>query len=453
MVLTRRLLPTLLSLAAATAAVAVPAAARADAPWSPPATIPGAAQLTAPLVVTSAGQGVALAAANRSPDAPTGAASELVPLGLNGAVSGTIRGLRIAEAQLATYASNRTVIAGSTLDARGTISDKSHVQVALGTAGGAPGTLRGLSGSTSEHVFALAADPAGDVAVVTGNTKRRRVLVRRPGSSTFRSVLTINVSSRARGATVAVGPQGDVLVVWEDDHHIFTRHIGRNGHTGKQFRVGDGVQSRLQAAIDRSGRELVAWASQRVNEGEASSPAEVFFVTAASGHGFGSARHVESVGATGAGRFVGDPAVRLVVGPDGTTTVLAWTGFDGTHYVARAAAVSGGHVGAAQVVSDPARNGVLGDLAVGPGGSAFVLWRAGVAGADPDGTPSGVLAAVRPAAAAPFGASEAITPAGQVAPVAPSVAAGPTTGTALALLPRLTPAVDLQVAARAASGG
>ena len=449
MILLRRLLPAL----AGTAALAVPATAMADPPWTAPAAGPGAAQLATPLAITSAGRGVALAAANRSPQAPAGAASELVPLGLDGRINGTIRGLRIAAAQLATYATNRTVIAGSTLDARGTISDRSHVQVALGSAGGNPGTLRGITGSTGEHVFALASDHAGDIAVVTGNTRRRRVLIRRPGSSTFRLALTIAVSSRARGATVAVGPKGDVLVMWEDNHQIFTRHLGPTGHPGTRFHVGDGVQSRLQAAIDKSGREMVAWASQRVSEGESASPAEVFFATAAPGRGFGSARHVESAGATGAGRFVSDPAVRLVVGSDTTTTVLAWTGFDGTHFVARAAPVSGGHIGARQVVSDPARNGVLGDLAVGTGGSAVVLWRAGVAGADADGSPAGVLAAVRPSAGAPFGASEPITPAGQDTPVAPSVATGPTAGGALALLPTLTPAAALQVAARAPSAG
>ncbi|HEV7752646.1 MAG TPA: hypothetical protein VGO71_13965 [Baekduia sp.] len=451
MALARRMLPALLTLTALAGAAALPASAIADPPWTAPSTIPGAAPGVTPLTITASGHGVALAGADRSGNAPAGAASELVPLGLDGRPSGPTRGLTIAAAQLATYAGDRVVVAGSTLDARGTISDSSHVQVAFGSASGALGTLRGLTHSTGERVFALASDAAGDIAVVTGNLGRRRLWVRRPGSSTFRVALTIPVSSRARDATVGVGPRGDVLVVWEDSHHIFTRHIGRTGHAGTRFQVGDGVQSRLQAAIDGSGRELVAWASQRVDEGESATPATVFFATAAPGHGFGTARRLEAAAATGGAALVSAPAVRLVVGP-GDATVLSFNGLDGSREVVRAAAVSGGHVGAPQVVSDPARDAVLGDVAVGRSGSAVVLWRAPAPGADPASAPTAVLASVRPAEGRPFAPLEAVTPAGVQVPVAPTVAADPAGGGALALLPTIAPN-GLQVSARPSLGG
>jgi hypothetical protein len=181
-----RRLPIALALGAALIP-ALPSVAAADAPWSAPTPIPGAGGQTAPLVVTRAGHGVLLAGADRSGAAPAGAASELVPLGPDGRPSGPARGLKIAAAKLVTYASDRVVVAGSTLDARGTISDRSHVQVAFGSASGPLGTLRGLTGSTGQDVRALAANKAGDVVLVTANTKKRQVWIRRHGGpSTFR---------------------------------------------------------------------------------------------------------------------------------------------------------------------------------------------------------------------------------------------------------------------------
>ncbi|MGZ4269369.1 MAG: hypothetical protein ACXVSX_09180 [Solirubrobacteraceae bacterium] len=216
-----------------------------------------------------------------------------MPLGLDGR-PGSPRGLGVAAALLATYASDRIVVAGSTLDGRGTISDASHVQVAFGSAGGDLGPLRGLRGTTGQRAFALAANHAGEVAVFCGDASRTRtVWVRRPGSSRFRAALRIAVGRRARGATVAVGPQGDVLAVWEDDHRVYARHLGRSLHAGAVHRIGDGVQSQLQAAIEDSGRLDIAWETQRVSEGDAAAPTTVRFATAAPGHGFGRQRTVE----------------------------------------------------------------------------------------------------------------------------------------------------------------
>jgi hypothetical protein len=452
MTLPRRTLPTLLALAALSAAAAAPTSALADAPWTPPAMIPGAADLVTPLTITAAGHGVALAAADRSGAAPAGAASQLVALGADGRPSGPARGLPIAAAKLAAYASDRIVVAGDTLDARGTISGQSRVQVAFGSATGAVGALRGLSNSSGENVLGLASDPKGDVALLTGNTARRRLWLRRPGSTAFRLALTIPVSNRGRGATVAVGSRGDVLVVWEDNHHIFTRHLGRTGHPGAVHRVGDGVQSQLQAAIDGTGRELVAWASQRVNEGEAATPATVFFATAAPGHGFGAARRLEAPVATGASAAVSAPAVRLVVGA-GDATVLAFNGLEGTRNVVRAATIAGGHVGAPQVVSGATGDAVLGDVAVGRNGAAVILWRGRAAGDAASAGLTTVVATIRPASGAAFGPPEAVSPAGINVPVAPTVAADPANGGALALLPKLAPDGGLLVTARPSVAG
>ena len=176
------------------------------------------------------------------------------------------------------------------------------------------------------------------------------IFLRRKGTSTFARVLTIAVSSTARDVTVALSPDGQLLVVWEDRHEVFARHRGTSGTWGAVHTLGPGVQSDLQAAMDETGRMMVAWKSQRVNEGESNSPAVVSFITAAPGHGSGSRRTIETVGVQGAGRFVSSPGVRLAVtGRD--QALLAWTGFDGTHFVARALPLSAGHLGARQALS------------------------------------------------------------------------------------------------------
>jgi hypothetical protein len=275
----------------------------------------------------------------------------------------------------------------------------------------------------------LAGNARGDLAVVTGDASRvRTVYERSAGTGSFRVALRISVSNRARGATVAVGPKGDVLVVWEDNHVIFARHLGTTGHAGAVHRIGDGVQSQLQAAIDDSGRLEVAWKTQRVSEGESNTPAIVRFATAAPGHGFGAQRTVETVGASGTGRFVGAPGVRLVPEADGHT-LLAWTGFDASHFVVRASEVVAGRRGAPQTLSPAGVDAVLGDAATGADGAAVVAWRSGVQGADPvPGASETVFASHRDAGASAFGAPEQVSDDGENAATAPFAALDPMSG-------------------------
>jgi hypothetical protein len=380
------------------------------------------------MVVTPAGNAEILVPVSRTALGSTDTVpSELVPLGPDGA-PGTAQPVAVAAGLLTTYAKNHVAVAGSTL-VDGTITDRSHSAVALGTAGGQLGAARGLSASTGQHVMGLAGNAEGDLAVVTGDASHVRTLyVRRAGTGTFRVALRIAVSNRARGATVAVGPAGDILVVWEDNHAIFARHLGRTGHAGAVHRIGDGVQSDLQAAIDDSGRLEVAWKTQRVNEGESDSPAIVRFATAAPGHGFGPQRTIETVGATGTGRYVSAPAVRLLAQADGHT-LLAWTGFDGSHFVVRVAAIVGGHRGTPQTLSPAGVDGVLGDAATGRGGAAVVVWRSGVQGADPvAGATQAVFVSHRDAGALGFGAPEQISESGESAGTAPFAAMDPVSG-------------------------
>jgi hypothetical protein len=419
-------------------ALAAPATALAAPPWSAPATIPNALGSSTPIVVTPAGNAELLAPISRTAAGSSGGPpSELVPIAATGQ-PGAAQTVAAAAGLLTTYAKNRVAVAGSTL-VDGTITDRSHSTVALGTAGGALGAARGLSGSTGQHVMGLAGNARGDLAVVTGDASHVRTLyVRRAGTTSFRVELRIAVTSRARGATVAVGPKGDVLVVWEDNHEIFARHLGTTGHAGALHRIGDGVQSQLQAAIDDSGRLEVAWKTQRVSEGESNTPAIVRFATAAPNHGFGPQRTVETVGASGTGRFVGAPGVRLIAEANGST-LLAWTGFDGSHFVVRATEVVNGHRGAPQTLSPAGEDAVLGDAATGANGAAVIAWRSGVQGADPvpGGTPT-VFASHRDAGATAFGAPEQVSDNGENVPTAPFAALDPVSGRSVVVYAPLT---------------
>jgi hypothetical protein len=404
--------------------VAAPATALAAAPWSAPATVPGAIGQPTPVVVTPSGAAALLAGISRDAPGSTQTPSELMPLSPDGQ-SGTPQPVSVAAGQLATYANGHIAVAGSTLH-DGTIDDHSHVAVALGTPGSL-GSARGLSGSTGQRVFGLAGNLRGDVAVLTGNANSVRTLyLRRAGSTVFRVALKIPVSrDRARDATVALGPKGDVLVVWEDNHVIFARHLGPTSHAGAVHRIGDGVQSGLQAAIDDKGRLEVAWKTQRVTEGESDATATIRFATAAPGHGFGSQRTIESIDA---GRFVGAPGVRLVAEGNGRSLV-AWTGFDGAHFVVRAADFVDGHRATPEILSPTGVDAVLGDAAARADGEATVAWRSGVLGADPaPGANPTVFASHRAAGQTAFGPPEQVSTTGENVAFAPFVAVDPVSG-------------------------
>src|SRR3954471_2519383 len=275
-----------------------------------------------------------------------------------------------------------------------------------------PGASRRMQARTSAWPSAISARSHTERSWSRSSTREPSGAVRAgrrasTRSSRARSPSTSGSAAR-RAARGAATPPGRRLVVWEDRHEVSARHRGARGTWGAVHTLGPGVQSNLQAAMDATGRMLVAWKSQRVDEGEAATPAVVSFATAAPGHGFGPRRTIETVGQTGTGRYVTAPAVRLLV----TTrdeALLAWTGFDGTHFVTRAMPVAQGRLGAAGQLSPPGVDAVLGDAAVASDGRALVLWRSDVAGADPViGRQPHLFGSVRGAAATTFGAPEAI---------------------------------------------
>jgi hypothetical protein len=422
-------------LAALIALAAAAPAARADAPWSAPEPLGGFGSPSA-VVFTAAGHG---AIAGAGPNATVENDTQVTPLAASGAL-GTPRTLPIFNGRLVTYGSDSLALAGQRPAQTSAQVAKAPILVATGKAG-ALGTPRALAGTAGQQLYALAGSPRGTVALVTG-TPSTRIVWSGPGGGTLRRVLTIRVSSRARGAAIAIGSHGDLLVANEDNHLIYSRHIGPTGHAAPGHRLGAGVQSEIEARYDDSGRQEVAWMSQRVDEGDAVTGAIASYTSAAKGHDFTKAVVIGRDDVTGTGRYVALPGIRLA-GSGSDSSVLAFTIYSGGHFRVQVANAVAGRVQAPATM--PVAEGddvILGDLAYARAGGTVVLWRSGTRGADSNGNPQRVFAAVRPGGAAAFGAAEAVSPA--VDPTtpatrdatsvvtAPVAAVDPVTGTAVA---------------------
>jgi hypothetical protein len=438
-------------LAALTALIAFPAApALADAPWSAPVTLAGTSQYDASVVTTPAGHSV-VACAGRArvlpePNALVGQLSPrtlLTILGTDGRPAGTQQ-IGVTAARLATFGPDGIVLVGQRTPSTLAQARSAPVAVATGRAGSV-GPARAIRGTAGQRVYALAGSPRGSFAFVTGTSSGHRtrvVWVRRAG--VVRRLLTIKVGDRARGAAVAVGSHGDVLVVWEDKHRILSRHVGPSGHAGAVHALGAGVQSSIQARYDDSGRQEAAWASQRVSEGDAVSGATISYASAVRGHAFSRATVIGRADIRGTGRYVSAPGVRLV-GSGSDSSVLAMTVYDGTRFGVQEADVVAGRVQAPQTVSPADGDAVLGDLAYARAGGTLLLWRSGTRGADPDG-PQRVFASFRRAGTTAFGAPEAVSDIAAV-PIAPAAAVDPRTGASVAAFGYLTPSVQVSVRA------
>jgi hypothetical protein len=259
--------------------------------------------------------------------------------------------------------------------------------------------------------------------------------------ATFRRSLTWRPGTNARDTAVAVGPRGDVLVIWQGRRAIYARHVGPTGRVGTARRLGIGVQSALQARITDDGRMEAAWQSQRVAEGFAATPAIVSYTSAPRGRGFTPARVVGGSSLTGTGRYVMRPGVRLV-GMGGDSSVLAWTQYDGNRFRVQVADVAAGAVGRPQTVSPAGGDAVLADLASSPPGGQLVLWLTGTRGAYPSG-PQRVAAAVRRPGAVAFGPPELVSE----PPGAPGTPAS--TATTVPLAP--SAAIDMRIGRRFAA--
>ena len=401
------------SLTAALAALTLIApAATAAEPWTAPAPVPGAPDAFPSIAFPSSGRGDITW--NATTDDPAGTVAGAV-VSADGAQPARTLADRFNAFAVAAYGRDRLVAAGTVMPSEGVY----RAAVATGSASGALGTPRVLpTGGSVSSVRALATNTAGDVAVVaaicprrTCNTVELALFLRRAGTSAFRRVMTLSrASAQVRRATVAVNAQGDVVAAWERRHRVYARSRTARGAVSAVQRLGDGVQVKLSAAIGATRRMVVAWGTQRVNEGETNEP---FVVRAAyrgpANRSFHTARELGRVTQTGVGRYVAGTGVQAMI-TGSRTTVAYTTAGSGTPYAVAARDLDGaGRPLAAQQLSPTGVDAILGAATAGAAGEQVVLYVTGRAGADTaPGQSLGLGASVRGGNAGAFGAGETV---------------------------------------------
>jgi hypothetical protein len=391
-------------------AACTPGIAAAEAPWSAAQPIAGTDNVgMAHVVFTRAGHGLA-AYSTVALVRPLRTATLHGAQTTGSGVFGPARDLgRLNLTALGTYGSDR-VIAFGTTGAR-----HPRPAVAYGTPDAGFGAAHAVGPGRDGQVIDGAVNDRGDAAALLLAVRTPYLVVRRPGHPFGRAV-RLGRGPTISGA-VAVNTRGDVLVVWERPlsgvtgaRGIYARVRTSGGQLSKTRRLGTSVPAvSISAALDDARHAVVAWLGQRVSEGDVGSPATIKYAAARPGQPFGPERTVEVVDVTGTGRYVTAPGVRAAIGADGRA-LLAWTGYQDGRFVVRAAPVSDGVLGDAQIVSDPSADSVLAALSTGPHGEAVVLARQGIRGADP-APPSGgitLTAAARAAGQATFGPVEIV---------------------------------------------
>jgi hypothetical protein len=410
--MSRLLLPALLLL------LALPTAADAAPPWSASTPIPGSGPSFPSLVVS--GDGTALAAWSEGGALGTGTPHLLGASQPEGAAFGAENQLgRLSLTGLATYGTDRAVALGTTGN------EHPRAAVAFGRTDGSFGTPRNVALPGESRAVAIAANAAGDVAILVRDCPdsfcRRPtpyLIVRRHGASFGKPIKLAPRTNTVFGA-VAINARGDVLAVWERPLHgstgtrgIYARERTAGGRLGATRRLGTSEPlTRISAALGDGRRAVVASIGQGVAEGDVAGPATIKAAVAAPGEPFGSAKTLEVVNVTGTGRYVGEAGVVASISAH-HRPLIAWTGFQGDHFVVRAAEVVGTGLGTPQVVSDPAQDTVLSDAATTASGRAVVIGLEGRRGSDLVG-PVSVVAATRAAGATAFGAPEAVSEPGQ----------------------------------------
>jgi hypothetical protein len=383
-------------------ALALPAAAVADPPWSAAQSVSAPHLFVDPVAVTGSGDGTALAwwswQDGTGSSARTGQSLASRPAGA--AAFGAERAAPSGTIDVAAYAQTRAI--ALTDRAIGSASvGRTRLSVAFGSTTGAFGAQRTIADGTRLDRPVLAVDARGDAAIAyfqDRGTDDDRVLVslRRAGGS-FGAPFQVGHGA-IRSVAVAVGPRGDVLVAWDARGTIRARYKGpaSTGFQPIETIASDPTYfARIQAAVADGGRCYLAWSAKFLSEGGSSGPVFAEVAVRPSGHRFRAAQRLERDDAS-------RPQAPVAIATEGRDATVAWTGFDGANARVRVAATdAAAHFGAPQDVSPAGRDGVVSDLAAA-GGTRLVVWDNGGFDANQ------VFAALAPPGA-PFGAPEAVS--------------------------------------------
>jgi hypothetical protein len=394
----RRLLP---AVAATAAALLIPSAAHAAAPWSDPVAVPGSAGGGAAQVLLTRTRGGAVAW--NAPGSFPGVALNRGLLGPGFAPQpfGVWPGATDFDSSFGAFsAADRLIYAGST----------GHGRIQVATATGPTGDwTRSVRGPSSAGArVATSAVAHGGAAAVFGTFEsggRGYVyLVRQPGTQKLQP--TQRLSDKKGGihsVAVAVNAGGDILAVWDRAGTIEARYwMAKSKHLTAIQKLGTAdVASHLTVAMGSDRRAIVGWVDQRVSEGGAAT-GKVMATARSGSRGFLlPAKQLDSYGVNDISGIKGIEAAYTGNGMG----LLAWSGSTGVQ-VSR---VDGRVINAPQqVAAVPADDtGAVGlaDLATSPTSDrAVVTW---VAPTGPN--QEQIQAAVWPAGGNAFGAPEAVS--------------------------------------------
>jgi hypothetical protein len=399
-------------------ALALPAAAVADPPWSPAQNLSSPHLFVSPVSATASANGTTLAWwswQDGTTGAVTGGSMASRPPGAT-AFGAQLR-LPAGTQDIEGYAQSRAVA----LIARATrATGPTRLAVAFGSTGGSFGAERRIADESSlGGLPQLAVNARGDGAVAyfrnLGTTNDRVMVSLRRAGGSFGAPFQI-AHGRIRSVAVAVGPRGDVLVAWDARGTIQARYKGP-GSAG--FQPIETVSSdptffaRIEAAVTDGGRCYLAWSAKFRSEGGSTGPVFNEVAVRPSGHRFRAAQLLEREPDS---REQGIVALALTGTRDAS---VAWTGFDGANARVRVASTDpSARFGAPQDVSPAGRDGVVSDLAAA-GGTRLVAWDNGSFDANQ------VFSALAPPGA-PFGAAEAVSAAQEARAAQAIVAPVPT---------------------------
>ena len=313
------------------------------------------------------------------------------------------------------FGATRAVGLGGTVGSWNRCGPKVDLQVRYGRSDGTfalPPTIAAFRATGGNWGPSVDANAAGQVAAAwvqsTSDCKRAIVEVARRrggGTGAFTAPETLRGRGSAVTPAVAVGQGGDMLVAWGrrtgfGETASEARYRPAGGAWGPLQRLGtSSAPGLILTGVTQNGRAYVVWQRLQYNEDTGMTAALRAAVQPAGSRSFRAATLLEGIH-TGNSNVPLRP--RLVISAN--TALLGWTGRVESHWVVRAAqSGSSGAFGAAQTLSDATRDAALADLALLPRGTAAVTWSY----LDDEQIQSDVMVSLRPAGAS-FAAAEQV---------------------------------------------
>jgi hypothetical protein len=304
------------------------------------------------------------------------------------------------------YATSRTLAATSSPVSSDPKDQRVRLDALFGRASSGLGVARTIAVQKNLRDPQVAVDAAGHAALAwfeDRGVNHDRVYVSLRFGGSFSAPILL-AEGQVRSVSVAVSPRGDVLVAWDANGVIRTRI---KFAVNKRFSAIDTITShktysaQLHAAMTDRGRAFVAWSSQLRTEGGSTGP--VYYQAAVRPAGAARFRGATLLEENAPTQRAG--SIDLAVDPATQRPVVAWSGFDGAHYIVRASTTNAGlHFQTAQNVSAPGVDTAQAVLATSPDGRRLVTWIDVLSDA-----PDGILRAAVAPAGAPFGAPETVS--------------------------------------------